>query len=117
MKAVIFDLDGTLVNSLEDLMDSTNYAMSKVGAKQINIEQTRQYVGNGADMLVKRALGSETLINYSRGRTGCYNWYQSRSVRPAKLLSPSCLMSFNPLVRDMCVETLSVLSCFLFDCV
>ena len=55
MKAVIFDLDGTLVNSLEDLMDSTNYAMSKVGVKEINIEQTRQYVGNGAEMLVKRA--------------------------------------------------------------
>ena len=36
MKAVIFDLDGTLVNSLEDLMDSTNYAMSKVGVKEIN---------------------------------------------------------------------------------
>ena len=50
MKAVIFDLDGTLVNSLEDLMDSTNYAMSKVGVKEINIEQTRQYVGNGRDL-------------------------------------------------------------------
>ena len=34
MKAVIFDLDGTLVNSLEDLMDSTNYAMSKLVLKK-----------------------------------------------------------------------------------
>lgn len=59
-----------------------------------------------------------SLLILLRGRTGCYNWYQSRSVRPAKLLSPSCLTSFNPLVRDMCVETLSVLlSFFLFDCV
>ena len=70
MKAVIFDLDGTLVNSLEDLMDSTNYAMSKVGAKQINIEQTRQYVGNGADMLVKRAESSKGIYCKVRNLQG-----------------------------------------------
>lgn len=84
MKAVIFDLDGTLVNSLEDLMDSTNYAMSKVGVKQIDIEQTRQYVGNGADMLVKRALGSENQDKFDKAISIFREYYKDNMCNKTK---------------------------------
>ena len=84
MKAVIFDLDGTLVNSLEDLMDSTNYAMSKVGVEQINIEQTRQYVGNGADMLVKRALGNENQYKFEEAISIFKEYYKNNMCNKTK---------------------------------
>lgn len=54
-----FDLDGTLVNTLEDLHDATNFALSQEGLPQITLEQTRQFVGNGVILLLKRASGRE----------------------------------------------------------
>lgn len=56
-KGIIFDLDGTLLYTLEDLKDSTNYALKKLGLEPITIEKTRQFVGNGINNLLKRALG------------------------------------------------------------
>lgn len=64
-KAIIWDLDGTLLNTLEDLMDSVNYALSRKNMNNITLEQTRKYVGNGIANLVKRAAGenvSETTL-------------------------------------------------------
>lgn len=56
-KAVIFDLDGTLLNTLEDLADSVNYALQKNNQPICTLEQIRNYVGNGAAVLIQRALG------------------------------------------------------------
>lgn len=55
-KTVIFDLDGTLLNTLDDLADSTNYALSKFGYPTRTIEEVRQFVGNGVAKLVERAI-------------------------------------------------------------
>lgn len=53
---VIFDLDGTLLNTLEDLTDSMNYALDICGLPHRRIEEVRSFVGNGVEMLVKRAV-------------------------------------------------------------
>lgn len=55
-KAIIFDLDGTLLNTLDDLADSTNYALSKFGYPTRTIEEVRQFVGNGVAKLIERAI-------------------------------------------------------------
>lgn len=55
---VLFDLDGTLVDSLEDLKDATNYTMNKLGLPQRSLDEVRNFVGNGVDMLIKRACGN-----------------------------------------------------------
>lgn len=55
-KIVIFDLDGTLLNTLDDLSDSTNYALSKFGYPTRTIEEVRQFVGNGVAKLIERAI-------------------------------------------------------------
>lgn len=55
-KAVIFDLDGTLLNTLDDLADSTNYALSRFGYPIRTIEEVRQFVGNGVAKLIERAI-------------------------------------------------------------
>lgn len=56
---VIFDCDGTLVDSLAQALESFNYALLKVGAKAHSPEQIKQYFGAGADRILCRILGDE----------------------------------------------------------
>lgn len=55
-KAVIFDLDGTLLNTLYDLTDAVNYALEKYGQPQRSIEKVRAFVGNGLRNLMLQAV-------------------------------------------------------------
>lgn len=56
----IFDLDGTILDTLEDLAGSVNYALSKHGYPTRTIEEVRSFVGDGLLMLVRRAIAPET---------------------------------------------------------
>lgn len=53
---VIFDLDGTILNTLEDLRDSLNYALDRMGFPERSLEEVRNFVGNGIRKLIERAL-------------------------------------------------------------
>ena len=53
---ILWDLDGTLLNTLEDLMDGVNYALAQVGLPPRTLEEIRQFVGNGAANLIRRAV-------------------------------------------------------------
>lgn len=55
-KLAIFDLDGTLLNTIEDLAHSANYALQKYKYPTHNIEQYKYFVGNGITKLIERAL-------------------------------------------------------------
>lgn len=55
-KTVIFDLDGTLLDTIEDLGNATNYALERCGFAQHAPESYRQMVGNGVTKLIERAL-------------------------------------------------------------
>lgn len=55
-RAVIFDLDGTLLYTLENLYESTNFALRAFGFKERSMEEIRSFVGNGVRVLMKRAL-------------------------------------------------------------
>ena len=56
MTAVIFDLDGTLLDTLEDLKDATNAALDAFGYPRRSLEEVRQFVGNGAARLMALAV-------------------------------------------------------------
>ena len=56
MSAIIFDLDGTLLNTLDDLTDATNAALTHFGCKERTKEEVRSFVGNGAERLIRQAL-------------------------------------------------------------
>lgn len=58
---VIFDLDGTLLDTLEDLTDSVNYALSNMGYPVRSIDEIRTFVGNGIQKLMERAVPQGTL--------------------------------------------------------
>ncbi|MCI7322876.1 MAG: HAD-IIIA family hydrolase [Lachnospiraceae bacterium] len=59
-KAVIFDLDGTLLYTLEDLRNAVNYALDQWHMPLCTLEQVRQYVGNGVGKLMERAVPQGT---------------------------------------------------------
>lgn len=56
ISTIVFDLDGTLLNTLEDLADSTNYALRQYGFAERTLEEIRAFVGNGVRKLIERAL-------------------------------------------------------------
>ena len=87
-KTLIFDLDGTLLNTLEDLTDSVNYALRKCNFPERSIDEIRRFIGNGVRILMERAVPDgitkdeyETAYKYfeghyaknSRNKTGPYD--------------------------------------------
>ena len=56
MTGIIFDLDGTLLDTLADLHDAVNYALAALGYPARTVEEVRQFVGNGAGQLMARAV-------------------------------------------------------------
>jgi phosphoglycolate phosphatase len=59
-RLIIFDLDGTILNTLEDLADSTNYALSLNHFPERTLEEVRNFVGNGIGKLIERAVPEGT---------------------------------------------------------
>lgn len=56
MKTVIFDLDGTLLNTIDTIAYYCNSALKKYGFNEVSVERYKKIVGNGAKLLVERAL-------------------------------------------------------------
>jgi phosphoglycolate phosphatase len=59
-KAIIFDLDGTLTDTLEDLFLSVNHALRTVGLPERSIDEVRRFVGNGVRKLIERSVPKDT---------------------------------------------------------
>jgi phosphoglycolate phosphatase len=55
---LVFDLDGTLAETREDIHASVNYALGTLGRPPLGLDAVSRYVGNGARVLIERALGS-----------------------------------------------------------
>ena len=60
IKAVIFDLDGTLLYTLEDLADAMNYTLRRFNMPERTLDEVRRFVGNGIRKLIRRAVPAET---------------------------------------------------------
>lgn len=80
-KTLIFDLDGTLVDSLEDLAMSTNLLLAENNFPIHDMEVYKQFVGNGVDKLIERALPDD--------KKGEVNKYRNR---------------FNEIYNDNCLK-------------
>ena len=59
-RLVVFDMDGTILNTLEDLKDTLNYSLARYGLGQRTMEETRIFVGNGIHKLIERAVPEGT---------------------------------------------------------
>ena len=75
--AVIFDLDGTLLNTLGDLRNAVNHALSTFGLPPRTLEEVRAFVGNGVANLIRRAMpagsSEETLAQALTAFRAYYN--------------------------------------------
>lgn len=79
VKLVIFDLDGTIIDSVHDIKDNINIMLKKFGYPERSLEDIKQFIGNGARKLVARSLGAgvseekidECLSYYNKIYTDC----------------------------------------------
>ena len=70
MKACIFDLDGTLTNTLESMTYSVNLTLEEMGLSEITKDQCRLFVGNGARVLIEKSLKAAGDTDASRIEEG-----------------------------------------------
>lgn len=86
-KLIIFDLDGTLLDTIADLASATNYALTQLGYPTHDTDTIRSFVGNGINKLLERALPADeqTENNVMRMRTHFVPYYD---VHNADLSSP-----------------------------
>ena len=55
-QTILFDMDGTILDTLEDLQSSVNHMREKYGYPPCSLDEVRRFVGNGARVLMRRAL-------------------------------------------------------------
>ena len=83
---IIFDLDGTLLNTLEDLKDSLNHTLTKHDFPTRTLEEVRRFVGNGVKTLIRRATPDscteEEIELYYHEFTTYYNKSMMNKTRP-----------------------------------
>ena len=81
-KLVIFDLDGTLLDTIADLAESANHALKQLGYPTRDVETIRTFVGNGVNKLLFRALPDEEKSeeNMMRMRTHFVPYYDAHNA-------------------------------------
>src|SRR5580704_11406490 len=86
MNLLIFDLDGTLVDSKLDLVHSVNAARGLMNLPPISGELVSSYVGNGAPVLMRRALGPEASeADVARGLEFFLSYYRTHMLDNTRL--------------------------------
>lgn len=91
-KLAIFDLDGTILDTLEDLADAVNYALGEYGYPLRTIEEVRRFVGNGIRKLIERAvpagLTQEEIIGVHQTFSAYYQKHCADKTRPYEGIVP-----------------------------
>ncbi len=81
-KAVIFDLDGTILDTLPDILDNINLMLEHFGYPLRSISDIRKFIGCGARNLVAKAVGVELTEEELDERLAYYNKYYTASASP-----------------------------------
>ncbi len=98
IKLIIFDLDGTLIDSLPDLADATNHMLTSLGRPRIDQQAVRRLVGQGARRLVERALSGASPAEIEQG-LGCFLDYNQRHIADRTVLYPGVTETLAALKR------------------
>ena len=91
-KVIIFDLDGTLVDSAPDLASAVNHMLKTLERKTFSHDIIRSWVGNGAQTLVKRGLSGNTVID--------------DQIDP-QLFSKALAIFLDFYAKNLCIDTLT----------
>ncbi|MFM7259895.1 MAG: phosphoglycolate phosphatase [bacterium] len=92
-EAVLFDLDGTLIDSVEDIHAAVNALLAELGLAQCSRAQVATWVGNGARMLVERAMA---------GRFEGFVGYSDANERHAA--ADAAMPRFRAIYQEICVD-------------
>ncbi len=104
---ILFDLDGTLLNTLEDLKDAVNYTLSCYGCPQRSREEIRRFLGNGVRNLLERSLpGKETDPNFEEFLNTYRNYY-ARHNQDKTAPYPGILQALEQVKARYCVGIVS----------
>src|SRR6202035_814586 len=89
IKLVIFDLDGTLIDSRLDLVHSVNAALRHIGRPELPDDVIASYVGDGAPILIQRALGGEAVDEaiVGQGLQVFLCYYREQNLTPTTVYS------------------------------
>lgn len=89
IKGIVFDLDGTLADSIEDIAESMNQVLKEQGLMTHNIETYKSYVGNGIRKLVMRSLPKELRTDdfFDRNFKRMLEIYGANCINKTKLYS------------------------------
>ena len=79
--AILFDLDGTLLNTLDDLTDSVNAALSAGGYPPRGTDEVRGFIGNGISKLIERAVPPGTSKEAQRLALGHFREYYGKNMQ------------------------------------
>ena len=81
MKKILFDLDGTLLDTLEDLAEAVNFSLRKHNEPERALMEVRSMVGNGVYVLMERALnGGKNNLNYTRCLADFQGYYKEHML-------------------------------------
>ena len=87
-KMAVFDLDGTVLDTLEDLYDGVNHILTKHGFAERTVQEVRSFVGNGSKKLMERSLPSgvseETFLTCYGEFVEYYRQHANIKTRPYK---------------------------------
>lgn len=95
IKAVIFDLDGTLGDTAESIAYSANHALAEIGCPTFPVEQFRYFVGDGVDMLIRRCLmaaGDEQCVQFDVLKTAYQTCFSENCMYHVKPYEGICEM-------------------------
>lgn len=86
IKGIIFDLDGTLLNTIEDLANACNYSLSTLGYKTHEVEKYKTFVGNGRYKLIERMLpeGNRNVENIEKALKLFDYYYEKHMIDMTK---------------------------------
>lgn len=80
---LLFDMDGTILNTLDDICDSVNYSLNRYGLKSITLNECKSFVGNGPKVLIKKALKNND-VYFNEVYDTYMNYYDKHSFIKTK---------------------------------
>ncbi len=100
--AVIFDLDGTLLDTLKDLTDATNYALGSHGLPLHSTDEVRSFIGNGISKLIARAVPEGTPQIIQKKVLDAFNLYYKEHCADNTRPYPGILLLLADLRKQGC---------------
>jgi len=77
---IIFDLDGTLVDSRDDIANAVNFTLKKIGLKEKSISEISSYIGTGIEDLIGKSLGNKQEVLLTNALSVFEKYYRKHST-------------------------------------